>query len=363
MKQSEKKRGRLFRIVRGVLLLVLFLLCGAAAAFGALYYGGKKNLTEKTQAAPKVLETAPEETTPAWETELLEEGEISYNGVRYRYRDSLINILCMGVDQKSIAEEKVYGNGGQADAVILVSLDTDTGEITFLNLSRDIMTDVNVYTKSGNYAGTEKKQLCLAYAYGDGRHASCENMQLTVSRFLYGIPIQGYAAVSISAIPVLNQAVGGVEVTLSEEAARILTKYSKGTYEAGETIVLDDETVYDYVHFREFQGDAPVDANNARMARQKQYMSAFAAKVMDQSLSDLTLPVRLFEVLGEYTVTDLTVSDVSYLATTALKNGMSQIHTETVPGTVVLGEDGYAQYLTDAQTLREMVLNLFYRTE
>lgn len=58
----------------------------------------------------------------------------------------------------------------------------------------------------------------------------------------------------------------------------------------------------------------------------------------------MSLPVRLFEILGDYTVTDLTVSDVSYLASTALKNGVSQIRMETVPGTVTQGEDGYARY-------------------
>ena len=69
------------------------------------------------------------------------ESKAEFVSVRYRYRDSLINILCMGVDQKSISQEKVYGNGGQADAVLLVSLDTDTGQVTVLNLSRDTITD------------------------------------------------------------------------------------------------------------------------------------------------------------------------------------------------------------------------------
>lgn len=106
-----------------------------------------------------------------------------------------------------------------------------------------------------------------------------------------------------------------------------------------------------------------MDANNARMARQRQYISSFASQVMSQSLGDLSLPVRLFEIMGDYTVTDLTVSDVSYLAATALKNGVSQIRMETVPGTVTQGEDGLAQYVTDDQALREMVLNLFYESE
>lgn len=363
MSETGGKRRLAARIGAGILLFAVIFILMAAAVFGVLYFKGKSNLAAKASEGAQVLETAAETTTAAWEGDLLDENEISYNGKRYRYRESLINILCMGVDQKSISKEKSYGKGGQADAVFLVSLDTETGQITVLNLSRDTMADVNLYTESGNYAGTEKRQLCLAYAYGDGRHASCENMELAVSRLLYGIPIQGYAAVSISAIPVLNDAVGGVQVTLSEEAAATLTRRCSGTFQAGETITLDRNTVYEYIHYREWRGDAPVDANNARMARQRQYISSFASQVMSQSLGDLSLPVRLFEIMGDYTVTDLTVSDVSYLAATALKNGVSQMRMETVPGTVTQGEDGLAQYVTDDQALREMVLNLFYESE
>ena len=162
MSETGGKRRLAARIGAGILLFAVIFILMAAAVFGVLYFKGKSNLAAKASEGAQVLETAAETTTAAWEGDLLDENEISYNGKRYRYRESLINILCMGVDQKSISKEKSYGKGGQADAVFLVSLDTETGQITVLNLSRDTMADVNLYTESGNYAGTEKGQLCLA---------------------------------------------------------------------------------------------------------------------------------------------------------------------------------------------------------
>lgn len=365
MKQREKKKKNIvLRVIVGILIFVLFLVLVVCVTFGILYYKGKNNLLTK-EAGPVVLETAPEtepETTAAPEEDPLEEGEISYNGNRYRYKDSLVNILCMGVDKKSLESgEKVYGKAGQADFIVLVSVDTDTGKITMTNISRETMTDINLYSQSGRYVGTEERQICLAYAYGDGAHASCENVELAVSRLMYGIPIQAYAAVSISAIPVINDAVGGVKVTLTEEAAVVLTDRCDGTYKAGDRVTLDGDQAYEFIHYRNWKGeDAPVDSNNARMARQRQYITAFAGSVMEKTLSDPTIPVQLFDIVTDYTVTDLTVSDISYLSSVALQNGISRINMETVPGEVSLGEDGYAQYRVDEEKLFQMVLTNFY---
>ena len=79
------------------------------------------------------------------------------------------------------------------------------------------MTDVNVYSDLGNFIGTEKLQLCLAYTYGDGKEKSCENTVRAVSRLFYGMPVAAYAALDLDAIAVLTDAVGGVEVTVTKD--------------------------------------------------------------------------------------------------------------------------------------------------
>ena len=96
-------------------------------------------------------------------------------------------------------------------------LDTKTGKSRLIAISRDTMTDVNVYSDLGNFIGTEKLQLCLAYTYGDGKEKSCENTVRAVSRLFYGMPVAAYAALDLDAITVLTDAVGGVEVPVTKD--------------------------------------------------------------------------------------------------------------------------------------------------
>ena len=358
----KKKSGRLLRVMRGSLIIFSILLLAGAGTFGVLWWNGRKNLLE---GRPIIQETGAAfkgegHQTGKEEEEFLAEGEISYFGKKYRYKNDLINILCMGVDRLALIQsEAVYGEGGQADAIVLLSLHARSGAITLLHISRETLAEIELYTETGRYAGMESRQLCLAYSYGDGREKSCENVGRAVSRLLYGIPIQAYLAVDMSVIQTLNDAIGGVEVVLAEDSGKFL---ADGT--PGESYLLMGDAAYDYVHYRDYKGeDAPVDSNAQRMARQKQYLESFIQKALEQSRRDLSLPLRLFGQITEDTVTSLTPSDISYLASLAVKRENKTIRMESVPGETVLGDDGYARYLVDDEKLFPLILELFYEAE
>ena len=79
------------------------------------------------------------------------------------------------------------------------------------------MVDVNVCDSAGKFLGTERLQICLAHAYGDGAESSSENLKLSVSRLLFGIPINAYFTLDLDAISILNDAVGGVTVDVIDD--------------------------------------------------------------------------------------------------------------------------------------------------
>ena len=117
---------------------------------------------------------------------------VVYNGETYQFNEKVTNVLCIGVDKRNLDENnnnKVKASGGQADVLMLVSIDTSNGKITLFNISRDSMVDVTMYSAGGAYAGTEKQQICLSYSYGDGKESSCENTVNSVQRLFYNIPI------------------------------------------------------------------------------------------------------------------------------------------------------------------------------
>lgn len=354
IEEAEKTvpaKKRAINIVTGILAGVLGILVVAVCVFFGMRSAGKKSLK-----ADKDLEmTAPNLT--GQEVSVEKNGEIVvYNGEKYRYNYNIITVLCMGIDksQEEAQEEHLRGGNGQADTIILAVLDAKSGKTSLLNISRDSMVDVDRYTTAGNYAGTKKTQINLAYSYGDGKKISCKNAARSVSRLLYGIPVSSYAAINLSAINVLNDAIGGVEVEVLED----LTLNDPELVQ-GKKVTLKGRQAETYVRSRDaYFGGA--DSNSMRMERQKQYLSAFARKTLEQSKKDITIPMTLFDVASDYMVTDLNAARVSYLISLMNKIGFDESRFMTVPGEAKIGEGGYAEYHVDDQALYEMILELFY---
>ena len=346
MKRKTKKRLKWVLMILVLILLLLVVLFLALKVLGENAMLGRKD-------------EAVEMTAPEQENIVLEdEGEtITYKGETYLYNENVTAVLCMGIDREDIeGNVSTIGQSGQADMLMLAILDTESGEVNLWNISRDSMTDVDIYNVDGDYIRTENLQACLAYAYGDGQKTSCENTVRAVSRLLYGMPIQSYAAIDLDAIRPLNDAVGGVEVTIHEEDI-LPPRFKPGT-----TVLLQGDDVEAYVRSRRTeQPDEPIDTNNNRMARQRQYMMNFIQKALQMTKEDLTTPVKLFNIAMEddHMITNLNMQKVAYLTTVFSKVNFTEESFQTVPGEVVAGEE-YAEYHVDDEALYQMILDTFY---
>ena len=346
MKRKTKKRLKWVLLILVLILLLLIVLFLALKVLGENAMLGRKD--------EEVEVTAPEQEDIILE----DEGEtITYKGETYLYNENVTAVLCMGIDREDIeGNVSTIGQSGQADMLMLAILDTESGEVNLWNISRDSMTDVDIYNVDGDYIRTENLQACLAYAYGDGQKTSCENTVRAVSRLLYGMPIQSYAAIDLDAIRPLNDAVGGVEVTIHEEDILPVR------FKAGTTVLLQGDDVEAYVRSRRTeQPDEPIDTNNNRMARQRQYMMNFIQKALHMTKEDLTTPVKLFNIAMEddHMVTNLNMQKVTYLTTVFSKVNFTEDSFKTVPGEVVAGEE-YAEYHVDDEALYQMILDTFY---
>lgn len=343
-KAPRKKKGPLIAvlIIFGILVLLL------ATAVGAYFYLNKKGEAQlkKNQSIASI--TAPEEASSE------DDGKtIVYNGAKYKYNEDNINILFMGVDRDmQDTGEKVIGENGQADVLIWAALDSKTGHLSLINISRDAMVDVNKYNVEDKYLGTDKMQLCLAYSYGDGKEKSCENTLQSVSRLMYGMPVNAYVAIDYSAIAPLNDAIGGVTVNVLEDLTQ-----SDSALKAGETVTLHGEQAQTYVRSRNTE---VLDSNNQRMERQKQYIDAFLQQTISQTKKNLTLPVTLYNDVSDYMVTNISASEVTHLATLMIQNGVSGGDILTVPGEVTQG-DVYAEFNPDDKELYKLILSVFYK--
>lgn len=283
-------------------------------------------------------------------------GTIVYNGKTYKPDPVIHPLLLLGVDTSGAMEEKDGGgNGGQSDGIAVAAWNVATEEIKLLLIPRDTMTEIRLFDVSGNELGTDVQHITLAFGYGDGREKSCELVEEAVSKLLLDLPIDGYMAVNVEAIPILNDAVGGVSVTVEDEE---LAK-AKPQFPLGEEIRLLGEDAEQYLRYRNVD---KTQSAIGRMDRHKDYAEGWiqAARAEGQRNSDFV--PELFEALESYMITDLNKDEY-------LKVGMSLVNSSqslgeeqmiTLPGE---GRQGiiYDEYIPDEEAVKQLVLDMFYK--
>lgn len=346
MTSSHAKPRRLplwGRILLGVLGAVTAAAVALGAVYGVLYAMGRHSLTGRgsTLSAPESLIDDADDGLH----------RVTYQGVTYRFNPNVVSVLIMGLDKDDIGTADGYGQNGQADCLFVAAIDTASGATRIIPLSRESMVEVNVYGKGGGYAGVEKTQLCLAYAYGATGEESCENVVRSVRRLLYGVDINAYAAIDLEGLAALTDKAGGLTVTAPD------TVNSPKLYVAkGQTVTLNGDKATTYIQYR----DNDVNANNRRIQRQKQFLGAFIKKVKGQLAEDPTRLTGYWDTAAPYLVTDLTLSRLTYLVSCGLTAADPEYL--SITGETVMGEK-YVEFYPDTTSLYEAVLTAFYTPE
>lgn len=343
----KKKMKRWKKVLITIMSVILSLLIICLGAFGIMYSLGRSSL----------LDTSSMKLTPPdKDTQVIDNGNyILYNGHTYRYKDTMTSILFMGIDKEELGTvNDVVGTGGQADALYLVAIDTENGLTNTFQISRSTMVDINLYNTDGDFLSTENAQICLSYAYGDGKETSAENTITSVRRMFYGLPVaQSYLALDIEGITALNDSIGGVTVT-----SPVDLKNSDGSYKfkQGESYNLMGDLAESFVRSRDL---SKLDSNTNRMARQKTYLDAFIAKTVDMTKESITTPITLYNTASPYMVTDISASKVSYLAVDLLRKGITSASIQRVPGKDKEGEL-YSEYHINNKKFFKMLVDTFY---
>lgn len=287
---------------------------------------------------------------------------ITYGGKEYALNEDLITILIMGIDaetQKEVGgqsweeEEGSAQAGGQADALFLVMMNPHDKNVSILAIDRNAMADVDVFDKEGNYQGVQIKQIALQHGYGDGKEQSCERQVKAVSRMLGDIPINAYIAISMDAVPELNDAVGGITVDVLEDI--VYPEYDMDLHQ-GETVKLEGDKAYWYVRLRQ---EDEFGSNEMRLQRQKQYMTTFAAAVKNEVASDIRVAADLYQVLQKYMVSNIELSQFVYLATEYKNYDFDVSNLFSLPGETVMGNN-YEEFYIDEDAARDLIVKLFY---
>ena len=227
---------------------------------------------------------------------------------KYYIDHNLDAYLLIGTDDTGKAKTRKTGKfqGGMADFLLLFVMDKSSNEYRLLQIDRNTVTDVHLLTEDGKDGDWDEEQICTAHWYGTSEEQCCENTVMTVSDFLWDLPIDGYYSINMGDIKRLNQAVGGVKLTIQEDLTKVDPAFRKGA-----ALTLTDAQAEKFVRARMHVGD---ESNVSRMERQRQYMDAFKSQVRERSTNDPAFINDLFNQLREVSATDIPGNRVSAIA-------------------------------------------------
>lgn len=269
------------------------------------------------------------------------------DGVSYRQRQNLTTILLMGIDMFSEKQSEGYRNGGQADFLRLLVLDSEEKTFSQLQIDRDTMTPITILGVLGNKSGVRTAQICLSHGFGDGKEQSCELTVEAVSGLLQGTPIDFYIAMNLDGIPALNDWAGGVTVTLEEDFSEVDPQMTKGT-----TLTLHGKQAETFVRRRK---DIGAGTNEARMARQQQYIT----QLLDQIGEKSGEMGELYDTIRPYITTNMNLGQLINELWAAREYKRADVL--KLEGVYQVGTDGFMQMIPDETSIRKAMIQLFYK--
>lgn len=276
------------------------------------------------------------------------------DGKKYEYNQTITAVLFAGLDSTEPMGDGggAYGNKARADSILLAVLDKMHGKMSVIALSRDTMTGIRRYTRTGKDMGIYESHLGYAYSYGDGGKVSCQNLQEAVSELLGGIPVQEYVVTNQSAIEEINRMVGGVTVEVPNDDL----KSKHPDLISGAVVTLDDTNVKDFVQYRDTGKDF---SNEGRIQRQKAYITSYVDQLRQKLKEDINGMWEKTNQIESYLQTSVTKN--KYLT---MANLLEKVSFETADYYVPEGEnrttDQFDEFYPDQEALEQMVLDLFY---
>ena len=376
-RENRKKRNE--RIQRGLVSLVMFsLVAGGVVTYSmyqqrkaaeAIMYENHQSPDSTPDGGTEPPETVQDAVFDADETfryymaakeqwQPQADGSVLYNGKRYRRNTFVKAILAIGVDRSGeLSEQNDTWTNGQSDAVMVIAQDTAHNHIRVLMLPRDAVTEMYMTDRYGENRALGYDHLSLSWAYGDGREGSAKNTVDAVQRMLCGLQIDHYAAIDMSALEEINDAVGGVTVTVpNDEVQKANPEWTKGS-----VITLRGKEAERFLRYRDKDVD---NSPTYRMQQHRAYMLGFNDAIRRMSRQNSSIVTDLYDLTLSYMVTDLDKGEFLKLGMDALgTDGFVSEDIVSLPGVAIRADETYAwdRVFVDYYSAIPVILDLFYR--
>ena len=224
---------------------------------------------------------------------------------------SAVNILLMGSDSREGETSKKYGDpnvytGERSDTTILLHLSEDRSFATAVSIPRDTWVMIPECKRDGETVGGFESKFNTAFEIGG------PGCTVKLVEQMTGLTIDNFAVVDFTGFKNVVDALGGVEVCLTEPAN---DPASDLNLPAG-TSVVSGEQALGFVRARKTLSDG---SDLSRIKRQQAFLSSMIREASSTGL--LLNPVRLYSVLDAATqglTTDPGLADIDVLRDMAL---------------------------------------------
>ena len=260
----------------------------------------------------------------------VEEGEAITDTINITSDDSIYNFLLLGRDTAA----------GLCDVVILGTVNTNNGNISFMQIPRDTY-----------FNCSESSYKKINGAYNSLGSAAMVSSSLSSA---LGTKIDYYVCLSLDAIEKMVDAVNGIEIdvpmnmnyTDSEQNLTINLKAGKQTLDGKNAVkFLRDRSGY-------------ITGDLGRIDAQKLFLNAFAKRIAD--ISNPFALYNVFKVICENSETNIKVNDLISIAFKCIQAKSGRVSYLTAPGEAIQSEKSGAWfYILSYPSMSELLKSRF----
>lgn len=329
--QEKKKRLKLWQKILLVIVAILVVLVAAGAIVVANVINTGKSELLAANDSPYAFH------------------KIRVDGEVYEFNENMVSVVLVGNDRFGNAIE---GTLGQADAVMVLAYDTETGKLTVLNVPRNTTFETEL-TFSDGEKRTERVMLSGVYGIGEDDAAGAEQVCRSVSQLFGNIPMENYCTLSMLCVGPLADAMGGVTVTAVDDVPIVgIVK--------GETYTLTSWSALRYVQYRDpYIMTSPAD----RMRRQHDFAKAFVEQTKEAVKKDPTILKDFYNIITDpqYMTTNMSMSEFAYLAFSVMQKGTDDLSLLTIPYTSEYSDILQStEYIPDMDALKQLLIDIYY---
>ena len=342
MKRSDRKLIKIKTIKKAAVVLVIVALC----LMGLAFY---------LDSIPQKGIVPDDEITPySYEDE--EESLIRYDGKWYKPKASVDTFLLIGVDSygDNLSDPQFFLNDGRSDFISLIAVDHDKKAIETILINRDTMAEVMEIGSLGDRLGTRIMQLALAHTYGSGRGDSSENVCKAVSGLFFDLPIKKYFRITMDAINVINNDLGGVNVVIEDEEFSFGSGEEKKTFYRGDEVLLRGDMAESFVRARMSVG---AGTNIERMGRQKTYLLAARDLAIEKLREDSSFALNVLSDISSYSCNNLSTEEVSMLSKAIEEYSF---HDFIIPTGESKEGPEFMEFYPDQEDLQRLMIEIWY---